>query len=259
MWRFGQITFGDVFFRLNWNYIISKIIFSNRYLAERQFRDTSFSRKSFSRIEILPNAFFSNLQLAECHFPESSFSQTSFFRKYIEPNEHHCSIKTWLWLLLLLILNSYGLLNNTVRCGKYSASYNFRKMTFGQKIFRENDVLLNVDSWKWHSAIQRFGKVTFGWTTIRKNVIRHYKVSVIPQFGYVTIRSNYVRWCFFFRRNNDSVIWRFGKTTIRWTDVSVKWGDPFSKPSRKILLRWKYDKITDHIDRSSVVNFHNLI
>ena len=57
------------------------IIFSNKYLAERQFHDTSFSRKSFSYIDILPNVFFSNRHLDERHFRESSFSRTSFFRK----------------------------------------------------------------------------------------------------------------------------------------------------------------------------------
>ena len=55
-----------------------------------------------------------------------------------------------------------------------------------------------------------------------KNVVRHYELSVIRRFSYVTIRSNYVRWCFFFRRDNDSVKWRFGKTTIRSNDVSAK-------------------------------------
>ena len=46
------------------------IIFLNRYLAECQFRDTSFERKSFCRIVILSNVFFSNRHLAEYHFPK---------------------------------------------------------------------------------------------------------------------------------------------------------------------------------------------
>ena len=94
--------------------IMPNIIFSNHYLAERQIHDTSFSRKSFSGIVILPNVFFLNSHLAECHFSESSFSRTSFFRKSIERNEHDYLIETWMWLLLLLIPNSYGLLNNKV-------------------------------------------------------------------------------------------------------------------------------------------------
>ena len=68
---------------------MSNVILSNRYVAERQFPATSFSRKEFSRIVIKPNAFFSNCRLAERPFPESSFSRTSFSRKCNERNEHH--------------------------------------------------------------------------------------------------------------------------------------------------------------------------
>ena len=61
---------------------MSNIIFANRYIAERQFRDTLFSRKSFSRILILPNVFFSNAifpnrRSAEHHFPENALSGTN--------------------------------------------------------------------------------------------------------------------------------------------------------------------------------------
>ena len=84
---------------------MSNVIFSNRYLAERQFRDTLFSRKSFSQIVILSNVFFPNRYLGECHFSESSFNRTSFSRNRIG-------------LLLLLIRNSYDLLNNTVSIRK---------------------------------------------------------------------------------------------------------------------------------------------
>ena len=62
---------------------MSNIIFSNRYLAERQFRDSSFSPKSVSGIVIQPNVFFSNRRLAERRFLEYSFSRTSFSRKCI--------------------------------------------------------------------------------------------------------------------------------------------------------------------------------
>ena len=54
-------------------------------------------------------------------------------------------------------------------------------------------------------------KMTFGWTMIRKNVVRHYKVSLIRRFGHMTIRSNDFRQFFF-----------FGKTTIRQKRISVK-------------------------------------
>ena len=67
--------------------------------------------------------------------------------------------------------------------------------------------------------------MTFVWTTIRENdvrlnnnsenVIRHYEVSLIRRFGYVTMRSNDFRQFFFgkiaFRQNDDSMKWRFGK------------------------------------------------
>ena len=75
--------------------------------------------------------------------------------------------------------------------------------------------------------------MTFGWTTIRKNVVRHYEVSLIRRFGHVTIRSNDFRQC----RENDvrandiSGKWRsaerwfvkmtFGWTTIRENDVRL--------------------------------------
>ena len=166
------------------------IIFSNRYLAERQFHDTSFSRKSFSRIVIFPNAIFSNRRVAEHHFPKNALSETN---TSIHPK------------------------------------HDLGKMTFGQLIFRK--IRQNDDSWKWRLAIRRFRKITFGRTTIRKNVVRHYNLSVIRQFGYVTIRLNYVRWCFFFRwqrfgnmtfrQNNDSVKWRFGK--MMWPQVIHHW------------------------------------
>ena len=180
---------------------MSNIIISNRYLAERQFGDPSFSRKSFSRFDILPNVFVSNLHSAECHFPESRFSRTSFSRKCIERNEHHYLIKTWLWLLWLFIRNSYGLLKNTV---------SIRKIT--------------KCSAKWRSAIRRFGKITFGWTMIRKNVVWHYEVSVIRRFGYLTTRWNYMFGDFFLARhrfdemtfweNSDSVKWRFRRMIV---------------------------------------------
>ena len=84
-----------------------------------------------------------------------------------------------------------------------------------------NDVLLHTISAKWRSGKndvsgkrrspeRRSGKMTFGWTTIRKNVVRHYEVSLTRWFGYVTIRSNNF-WQFF-----------FGKPTIRQSCISLK-------------------------------------
>ena len=67
--------------------------------------------------------------------------------------------------------------------------------------------------------------MTFGWKTIRKNVVRHYEVSLIRRFGHVTILSNDFR-KFFIRQNNDSAKLHFGKTTIRWNSVSGKWCGP---------------------------------
>ena len=57
---------------------------------------------SFSRIVIQPNAIFPNLRFTEHNFPQ----------QFIEWNEHNYSIKKWLLLLLLLMRNSYSLLNN---------------------------------------------------------------------------------------------------------------------------------------------------
>ena len=53
--------------------------FSESVIAERQFRDTLFGRKSFcrmyfSRIVIKPNAIIPNRRLAEHHFPENALS-----------------------------------------------------------------------------------------------------------------------------------------------------------------------------------------
>ena len=72
-------------------------------------------------------------------------------------------------------------------------------------------------SGKWCSAEGRFGKMTFGWTTIRKNIVRYYEVSLIRRFGHVTIRSNDFRQ-FFFRAKQ-----RFGKVALRQNDDSMKW------------------------------------
>ena len=52
--------------------------------------------------------------------------------------------------------------------------------------------------------------MTFGWTTIRKNVVRYYEVSLIRRFSHVTIRSNDFRQFF------------FGKTTIRHNCITAK-------------------------------------
>ena len=133
----------------------------------------------------------------------------------------------------------YDIRRRSVYCSvKWSfAWYNFGKMTFGQMMFRENDIRLNDDSLKWRSAEGRFGKMTFGWTTIGKNVVRHYEVWLIRWFGHLTIRSNNFRRFFFdksmillfFRQNNDSAKFHFGKTTIRWNDVSGKWCGPKSR------------------------------
>ena len=57
-------------------------------------------------------------------------------------------------------------------------------------IFRENGVPLNNDSWKWPSAIRQFGKITFGWKTIRGKC--------------------------------HSALWSFGNSTIRLCDDLVK-------------------------------------
>ena len=95
------------------------------YNVEYHFLESVFSRTSVSwHIHpkvILPNVFFSNRHLAECHLPESSFSRTSFSRICIERNEHQYSIKTWLWLLLLLIRTSYGLIKNIVSIRKITS------------------------------------------------------------------------------------------------------------------------------------------
>ena len=67
--------------------------------------------------------------------------------------------------------------------------------------------------------------MTLSWTTTRKNVVRHYEVSLIRRFGHVTIRSNDFRQ-FFFRQNNDSAKLHSGKMTIRSNDISRKWCGP---------------------------------
>ena len=91
-------------------------------------------------------------------------------------------------------------------------------MTFGCIQFRENNVRANDILGKWRSAIRRFGKIAFGSTTIRKNVVRRCQISVIRRFGYVTVLSNYDRWCFI-----------FGETMIRWNNVSGKWCGPMPR------------------------------
>ena len=69
---------------------------------------------------------------------------------------------------------------------------------------RPNNIRANDVSGKRRSAEGRFGKMTFGWTTIRKRVVRHYEVSLIRRFGQMT----------------------FGKITIQQSWISAKrWFD----------------------------------
>ena len=95
-------------------------------------------------------------------------------------------------------------------------------MTFCFIQCRQNDVRANDVSGKRRSTDRGFIKMMFGWTTIRKNV-RHYEVSLIRRFDHVKIRSIELRK---FRQNNDSAKLLFGKTTIRWNNVSGKWCGP---------------------------------
>ena len=96
-------------------------------------------------------------------------------------------------------------------------------MTFGQMMFRENDIRLNDDSWKWRLAERWFRKMAFGGTTIRKNVVRDYEVSLIRRYGHVTIRSNDFRQFFF-----GKIAFWFDEMTFRENDVSPDWTNSFT-------------------------------
>ena len=87
----------------------------------------------------------------------------------------------------------------------------------------KNDVQLNDDSEKQRSAERRFGKMTFGWTTIRKNVVQHYEVSLIRRFGHVKIRSNDFRPFFFGKttRQNFNAKLQIAKLQIVKLPLSV--------------------------------------
>ena len=94
----------------------------------------------------------------------------------------------------------------------------FGEMTFCFIQFRQNNVRTNDVSGKRRSAERRFVKMTFGWTTIRKNVVRHYEVWLIRRFGQMTFGNFFSAKQRFgkisFRQNDDSMKWRFGK--IMW-------------------------------------------
>ena len=100
---------------------------------------------------------------------------------------------------------------------------------------RQNDIRANDLSKKRRSAERRFVKMTFGWTTIRKNVVRHYEVSLIRRFGHVTF-GQMTFGNFLFRQNNDSAKLDFGKTKIRWNDISAKWCNPVNSLFNIIFL-----------------------
>ena len=113
----------------------------------------------------------------------------------------------------------------------------FGKMTFQHNNdsvkwhFGKIDVPTNDISWKWRSAIRLFGKITFGWTTILKNVVRHYKMFVLRIFGQIASDDFFSTRRFgkmTFQQNNDSVKWNFRK--VMWlpkNDITdVLWGWP---------------------------------
>ena len=188
--------------------------------------------------------FFWNRCLAERHFPESALTRTSFSRKRIERNEHHYKIETSISRIpnftnshrvhvqtcpnsnsitnyAYLRRNSQDVYAYQFDC--HSSTSKLNKSIRGRSI-RWNDVLFHTISAKWRSAKWCFGKKTFGWTTIRKNVVQLYEVSLIRRFGHVTIRSNYFRQFFFgkttIRQNCISAERRFDKMTFRENHVA---------------------------------------
>ena len=134
---------------------------------------------------IFPNVFFSNHHLAEHHCPENALSRT----KITSQSNHDCDWYCY-WYVTLVV--------SWIKRYEFVKSHREekKKMTFGQMIFRENDVRVNDDSWNWRSVIRRFGKTSFSWTSIRlcNNSVKLRSVmfffSARQRFGKMTFREN---------------------------------------------------------------------
>ena len=212
---------------------MNSLIFYNIFeLGPHHFSEPLFSRTPFSRIVVQPNFIFANRRSTERRFPETSFARTSFCRScmkrnVISPNTKLdrprilvlnvlvderlwkiCVVSNWVqvWKCLNMdtvrirkVRNSgYGRFDSIVVfvplnafSGKWcSAKRRFGKMTFGYTTIRKKDIRLNDNSGKLFSTKWCVGEMTFGWIPIRNNDIRRHDVSAKRRFDERTFREN---------------------------------------------------------------------
>ena len=151
---------------------------------------------------------------------ETSVSRISNFERILTVSMFK-NVQTWSQLLITHIFDASRKTSmpiNLVAARRqahwillFSVYLVFGEMTFGQMMFQENNVRLE----------RRFGKMTVGWTTIRKNVVRHYEFSLLRRFEHEKLWSNDFQQFFVsakqrfgkiaFWQNDDSTKWRFGK------------------------------------------------
>ena len=161
--------------------------------AERNISESFFSRTSFSGIVVQPNVIFRNLCSAERLFPESLFSWTSFLRIVVQPNvpfRKRCSAKRHFY---------------ESSSSRTSFSRNVISSNFAETQFRRNTKLPKV-IWPNRHTAESSNYQNF----IMPNDIFPNRCSAERHF----LESLFSR-----SFGNFAV---FGKTMIRWNDVSGK-------------------------------------
>ena len=122
---------------------MSNIIFSLRYVAERQFRDTLFSRKLFSRIVILPNVLFSHRHFAECFVFASSLNRMQLFRIVIQPNTFSRKCIEWIGQLVKSLHFRIVKLPKVYNVEYHFLDSVFSRMSFSRHIIQPKDIFLD--------------------------------------------------------------------------------------------------------------------